>query len=357
MIGQGSGTGWTGNWGGDSATSQQVVSRTVTYAVPTTAVTLNAGSSQALEITDVEENLLWRELVTPFGGDEILVSVLIRLEPGFTIDDNDFLQVWLDNVTTGTHQDVPSFGIKANLGDGSGTPDVFIRKNLSGNAGDIVYVPAPKGNIAAGDTLFLVASFRKTGASTEYNFAELWMNPPFDDDTDPTDRPPADVSVNLTLPTGITSFRYVGLRTFGISGSDTFTVDRLRVATTWWEVYDDTGTLFVDLESFTAETAGPGMPVTLEWETSVEVDNVGFNIVREINGTREQLNGGLIAPLGDEFSGSVYTFTDTTVDPGWDQLPNYYLEDLDLYGKTTTHGPAAYKGSGTTDVVDWALYE
>ncbi len=348
-------------------TFDSVITGTMTYTEPNSFQVLSSGGTILNIAGTTDEVVATKFLSSSISSSEFLVSMLIRFNgtedlpdvDGFPlpITGTDFLQVFVNN---GTAPGGPSFGIKTNTGsrnDGiADSEDFFARVRFDSTNPDGVANTVFAGELVEGDTYLLIASFSKStaGAPNPFDTIQLWVNPPFR--SAPATRPMPDVSLTDSSAT-ISSVNTIGIRVDELDSGDSVDISRLRVATTWWEVYDDTGTLFVDLESFTAETAGPGMPVTLEWETSVEVDNVGFNIVREINGTREQLNGGLIAPLGDEFSGSVYTFTDTTVDPGWDQLPNYYLEDLDLYGKTTTHGPAAYKGSGTTDVVDWALYE
>ena len=41
--------------------------------------------------------------------------------------------------------------------------------------------------------------------------------------------------------------------------------------------------------------------VLIEWRTGLEIDNLGFNVYRERNGRREQLNPGIIA--GSAFIG------------------------------------------------------
>jgi hypothetical protein len=96
----------------------------------------------------------------------------------------------------------------------------------------------------------------------------------------------------------------------------------------------------VTLSSFTAE-AGEGA-VFLGWETATEIDNLGFNLYRaeSVGGPRMQLNGALIpnktpgSPVG-----ATYGFLDGSVEAG--VTYRYWLEDLDIYGKATQHGPVA----------------
>lgn len=104
-----------------------------------------------------------------------------------------------------------------------------------------------------------------------------------------------------------------------------------------YEVQDDP--LFVDLVSFTA-SAVRGRTITIQWETSTEIDNAGFNLYRSTASGVEKLTQTLIAPLGDEFTGAVYTFVDTTYPDGWTEMPLYFLEDVEFSGLSTIHGPA-----------------
>jgi len=95
----------------------------------------------------------------------------------------------------------------------------------------------------------------------------------------------------------------------------------------------------VDLLSFTAE--GLEDEIVLSWETGNEIDNIGFNLYRSISliGERELVNEQMIpsnvAP-GSPF-GAQYEFVDDTVTEYRTYF--YWLEDIDMYGETTLHGP------------------
>jgi hypothetical protein len=84
-----------------------------------------------------------------------------------------------------------------------------------------------------------------------------------------------------------------------------------------------------------------GTSIHVQWETSQEVDNLGFNLYRSgtRNGPKRQLNRELIptqVPPGSPF-GAVYDWIDAKVKPGHTYF--YWLEDVDLHGNTTMHGP------------------
>jgi hypothetical protein len=90
------------------------------------------------------------------------------------------------------------------------------------------------------------------------------------------------------------------------------------------------------------EAMPQGKAIYLEWETASEVSNLGFNLYRgdgpEDKGV--QLNKGLIpgqapgSPIG-----SVYGWRDEDVVPG--ETYYYWLEDMNVYGVATLHGPVA----------------
>ena len=96
------------------------------------------------------------------------------------------------------------------------------------------------------------------------------------------------------------------------------------------------------LQSLGAQTDGQAVVVT--WKTGNEVNNLGFHVYREEHGrlvrvTKEVLPGsalqtGTVALA----SGHSYSFVDPTKheEPG---TRNYYVEDIDLNGTKTLHGP------------------
>lgn len=104
----------------------------------------------------------------------------------------------------------------------------------------------------------------------------------------------------------------------------------------------------VTLTSFTAEWAGGGQAevsqgqgVVLRWETASEIDNLGFNIYRapKKKGPWTKLNEQLIpsqVPPGSPV-GATYEWTDSGAVAGGKYF--YLLEDVDVHGTATQHGP------------------
>lgn len=94
----------------------------------------------------------------------------------------------------------------------------------------------------------------------------------------------------------------------------------------------------IELASFSATAYDGG--VSIEWETGFESDNLGFNIYREESGARTLVNQQLVAGsalvAGSTLrAGQAYAW--------WDKTQNkaaaYWLEDIDLGGQSTWHGP------------------
>lgn len=98
----------------------------------------------------------------------------------------------------------------------------------------------------------------------------------------------------------------------------------------------------VSLKSFKAYTDGNS--VTLKWATGGEADNLGFNVYRQTpDGARVQVNPSLIAGSALRTRANLAAMAD---DYRWkDQAANtssvYYLEDIDLAGNRTLHGPVS----------------
>jgi hypothetical protein len=82
--------------------------------------------------------------------------------------------------------------------------------------------------------------------------------------------------------------------------------------------------------------------VLVQWRTGYEIDNLGFNLYREVDGVREKVNAGLIAGSGLTSARGAAVTAELSY-ARWDlDAPStavYWLEDVDFNGKTTLHGP------------------
>ena len=131
-------------------------------------------------------------------------------------------------------------------------------------------------------------------------------------------------------------------------------VNDLNVTVTWKHrtapgVYEAGGDIFeytsacnptlIDLYSFTA--IAQNHKVILSWSTASEIDNTCFNLYRSTseNGDYIKINTSLIPAQGSPTQGASYEFTDNDVQNRKTYF--YKLEDIDLNGKSTMHGPAS----------------
>jgi hypothetical protein len=122
-----------------------------------------------------------------------------------------------------------------------------------------------------------------------------------------------------------------------------------------------TGTMTIAGQTFTVTQSSPTLitlkslaaaaydnGVLIEWETGVEVDNLGFNVYREEGGRRELINSQLIAGSALATSSTLLTGNSYS---WWDKTPitggaSYWLEDVDLNLKSAWHGPVYAKRTG-----------
>jgi hypothetical protein len=95
----------------------------------------------------------------------------------------------------------------------------------------------------------------------------------------------------------------------------------------------------IKLSSFTAIPVA--RKVILKWTTESEIDNAGFNLYRaeSEDGEYVKINGALIPAEGSPIQSASYQFVDRNVK---NRNTYYYkLEDIDLTGKSTMHGPVS----------------
>ena len=102
----------------------------------------------------------------------------------------------------------------------------------------------------------------------------------------------------------------------------------------------------VSLVSFSA-SAHRG-EILLRWLTGYEVNNLGFHVYREEGGSLHRLTPELVAGSALKAGSGVglrggkpYMWLDSSLTAAQESGAKYWLEDVDLNGKRTWHGPAA----------------
>jgi uncharacterized repeat protein (TIGR01451 family) len=105
----------------------------------------------------------------------------------------------------------------------------------------------------------------------------------------------------------------------------------------------------VDLSSFRAFTR-PGGGVLLEWKTREESRNLGFHLYREDAQGRHQVDPSLIAGSALLLRGGQPQHKAKTyqwIDPQGNSLGSYWIEDVDINGTRTLHGPVYAETAST----------
>jgi hypothetical protein len=95
----------------------------------------------------------------------------------------------------------------------------------------------------------------------------------------------------------------------------------------------------VELSSISAEPSHK--EIIIKWTTESEIDNAGFNLYRadSADGEYIKINDSLILAEGSSTNKANYEFVDTAVK---NRKTYYYkLEDIDLNGTATMHGPVS----------------
>ena len=105
------------------------------------------------------------------------------------------------------------------------------------------------------------------------------------------------------------------------------------------KIYTDCTPTVIELSLFTAKASNGR--VKLEWVTESEIENAGFNIWRAEaeDGEYVKLNDEIIPAKGSATKGAKYVFTDNIAK---NRMTYFYkLQDIDVYGTSTFHGPVS----------------
>lgn len=165
---------------------------------------------------------------------------------------------------------------------------------------------------------------------------------------DPTDIPGTATEANFFI------FKYDG--SFTAPGGTVNTAANTATITgvssfSDWTLAEPAAPTDVNLASFTAESFSGNVNGkvgvsnnVLRWQTGYEAANLGFNVYRDENGSRVRVTPDLVAGsalfVGSRTvlgAGRSYTWRDTQGQAGPDA--QYWLEDININGTSTWHGP------------------
>ena len=218
LSGNNGGTGWNSAWSSDTGVTQVVDPGTpLTYSVPGDGAF--QGGNRAVQVDGNSDNAIYRSF-SSFSGTDLFFSFLIRVEAGSVLNPNDFASFWFDNVATGSHNGVPSIGVKADGGDGSITSDVMSRVQLGSEA-----YSTP---LSTGTTYFIVGHLFKSNPAGNFDRFEHWVNPTFSSQGSP-----------LATSSGVgtqSSLSILGLRSANLDPGDSILFDQVTLGTEWADV-------------------------------------------------------------------------------------------------------------------------
>jgi lysophospholipase L1-like esterase len=119
----------------------------------------------------------------------------------------------------------------------------------------------------------------------------------------------------------------------GYKNIDVFVRDEMASISHRWRV--EVISTKVELSEFLAIFDEWKRAITIRWKTSVELDNLGFDVYRSLSmyGRYEKINEELIM----NHNTGEYTFTDETIQAGY--VYYYKLIDQDISGNKKEHGP------------------
>ncbi len=130
---------------------------------------------------------------------------------------------------------------------------------------------------------------------------------------------------------------------------------------TWIETV--TAATKITLQSFSAHYSSDkngANRVVLTWKTGGESHNLGFNVYRDLNGNRVRMNPSVIAGSALLMSGALPKHAGRSyawIDPaGGVTGASYWLEDIDVNGTRTMHGPVS-ASSGIQPMPDASMSE
>jgi len=194
----GANAGFNAGWSTDITSSKNKPS--VTTVNGNKSLTFGANADRAA---------YWNLAETQTGG----IIVDFSFSYTGTLGNNDFMGLWLGDANG------PSFGLKANCGNGSCTNDLYVR--TVGTDGPWLL----GSDLVAGQSYHLLGYLSKTGGSEFYNSFAAWMNPTADEMNSLTGADKVATGVSK-----IKSVSQIGIRTVNIDSGVKVSIDNLRVS-------------------------------------------------------------------------------------------------------------------------------
>ncbi|MDH7487841.1 MAG: hypothetical protein QHJ81_16400 [Anaerolineae bacterium] len=317
-----------------------------TFTAGTSTVTFNGSATQTISGATTFHNLTINNSHT--SGDGVTLGADIIVNGTLTLSDG-FLTLGSYNLTLGTGATVAGTPSASNMVVATGSGQ--LRKQFSG-PGSFTF---PVGD-NTGTAEYSPATLNFTSGSFSGAYAAVSLA----DSKHANNRSPDYLTRYWTVTSsGISGFSCAA--TFKYTDADVVGTEANIKGAKWdssWTVYDAVNAanntfamtvssfsdftggsdpLLIMLASFTATPLAGA--VLLEWETASEMDVAGFNIWRSASpdGMYVKLNSALIPARGSPTRGARYTYTDADIVPGtvyW-----YRLEEVDIYGAGTLHGP------------------
>jgi hypothetical protein len=255
---------------------------------------------------------------------------------GMYINDSDYTAYVYNN----TLYDNQGYGINVNAGS------VVAKNNLvygSGNTNTYTGTFASGTDYNATDSTDAIGQGSNNRTGQTFTFADDGSD---DFRLDPSDRGAIDFGTDLSADSNLAFNDDIenGPRPFN----------------SVWDIGADEAAALTAVELVKFNAIGMHGNVLLTWKTASEIDNAGFNLYRAttVNGPYEKINTGLIPGLLSSALGRAYQYVDAPVTNG--AVYYYKLEDIDLKGRSTMHGPVMARpgldsdGDRMTD--DWEIY-
>jgi uncharacterized repeat protein (TIGR01451 family) len=251
--------------------------------------------------------------------------------------------------------------IVPNLTTNSATANAVVANANSANV-TITKTASPSPTVASGDTLVYTLGITNTGPASA---TTVTVTDPLPTDvyylsifttTGTCSQANGTVTCLLGTMANAATATITILTLAGPPGTATNTAsvtdDQMTSPNTATQVETITFATSIKLQSFTAQLgkdkSGANRTVLL-WKTGGESHNLGFNVYRERDGGRVQLNSSLIGGSAllmngalPKHSGKTYTWIDSTAGAG---SGAYWLEDVEVTGARVLHGPVSATAS------------